>query len=212
MEIVGVVGAVVDRDLATEAQPGFYVPITQAPYPEVSLVIRSDASPERAATLIRSTVADIDPLVPVSAIMPLERLVWGSMASPRWTATVLSLFAVVALALGCVGVYGVIAYSVRQRTREIGVRMALGAGPASVRRQVLHDAMMLALPGAAIGLLLALPATRTLSGMLFGVAPLDPMTFLSVPLVLVVAAVAAAYVPARRATRVDPVDAIRTDG
>jgi len=212
LEVVGVVDAVADGDLAAARYPTFYVPFAQLTPGAATLAIRSDAgSTLQVAGAIREIVRDVDDRVPVSEITPLTDHIAGSMARTRWTATLLLLFAATTLSLGCVGVYGVVTYSVRARTQEIGVRMALGANRARIRRSVLKQGLALALTGTAVGLLLAVPAARILEGLLFGVSTLDPVTFATVPLLLIVAAIVAAYLPARRATDVHPLDALRAE-
>ena len=211
IEIVGVVGAVSDRDLGSERSPTYYVPLAQRGLGAVNLVVRADAADQPLGPAIRAIVRDVDERVPVSRLGPLGRLVSESMARARWTASLLSLFAATTLLLGCVGVYGIVAYAVRARTREIGVRMALGADRGGIRAAVLKDGMRLVLPGTAVGMLLAVPGARLLAGLLFGVSALDPTTFGLVPVVLTAAAIVAVYLPARRATHVDPVEALRAE-
>lgn len=211
LEVIGVVGGVADENLAQERVATFYVPMAQVPMLEANLVVRSSADPAAVAARVREIVREVDSTVPVSGVAPMERLVAGSMARPRWTAAVLALFAAATLLLGCIGVYGVVAGSVRERVGEFGVRMALGAAPDRIRRGVLLDGARLVLPGAALGLAAALPLGRLLEGLLYGVTPVDPATLLAVPLILILAGILASYLPALRATRVDPVRAIRAE-
>ncbi len=147
----------------------------------------------------------------MSAAGPLSDFLATSMARARWSTGLVAGFAALTLLLGCIGVYGVVAYSVAERTRDFGVQMALGAAPSRIRRAVLLQGLRLALPGAAVGLLISIPATRALESMLYGVTALDPVTYGAVPAVLVMATLVACYVPSRRATRVDPATALRAE-
>ncbi len=150
----------------------------------------------------------VDREVPTT-IKTFDSVVLASVADRRFTMVVLSAFGVFALFLAAVGIYGVLAYSVNRRTREIGVRMALGAARGRVLRMILRDAMRAVVPGIGVGIVGALMLTRLMSGLLYGIAPTDPLTFVAVIAVLVVVTLAASLVPARRATRVDPMEAIR---
>jgi putative ABC transport system permease protein len=155
-------------------------------------------------------VAGLDRDTPVSDLQPMTRLVSASVGDTRATSLLLAIFAAVALLLGGIGVYGVTSYAVSQRVREFGIRMALGATAMHVRRQVLRHATVVVLAGLLPGLLLAVAASRLLGGLLYGITATDPATFIAVPLLLAILAVAAAYLPARRASRVDPIVAIRS--
>jgi ABC-type antimicrobial peptide transport system permease subunit len=161
--------------------------------------------------LVRALIRELNPQLPVYDIRTMQDRVALATVQPRLTTWVLAIFAVVALLLAAVGVYGVIAYDVTQRTREIGVRMALGARPRMVLGLVFRRGLLLTLVGLAGGLVVALGATRLLRSLLYGVEPADPATYAAITLVLAVSAVAATWFPARRATRVDPMEAIRTE-
>ena len=211
IEIVGVVGGVADKDLAVQRVPTYYVPMAQLVQGSASLVVRGSVAEEHIAPAIRRIVREVDERVPVSRLVPFESLLSGSMARARWTTSVLTLFAGMTLLLGAVGVYGIVAYSVRGRTQEIGVRMALGANAASIRASVLRDGLLLIVPGTVLGILLAVPGARLLAGLLFGVSTLDPVVFGVVPLILAVASIVAVYIPSRRATSVDPAEALRAE-
>jgi putative ABC transport system permease protein len=175
----------------------------------VALVVATDGSPATLTPSVRAAVAEVDPGLPLSRATPYEALLGDSEARTRLTARRLAAFALTALLLGCLGVYGVAAQAVRERTREIGVRMALGAGAGSIVSAVLGEGLLLTVPGVLVGLAGAAAATRLLEGMLVGVRALDPTVFLGVPLLLALAAVLALWLPARRATRIDPVQVLR---
>ncbi len=208
-QIVGVVGSVADDRLGEERRPRWYVPLDQNPAGEVVLVVSTEGVPTALAPAVRAAVAEVDPGLPLSRVSPYGRLIGASEARTLLTTRLLAGFAVVALLLGCLGVYGVAAQAVRERTREIGVRMALGAGSNTIASDVLIDGLRLAVPGALAGLAGALAAKRVLEGMLTGVRALDPLVLAGVPLLVGIVAVAALWLPARRAARVDPVEVMR---
>jgi ABC-type antimicrobial peptide transport system permease subunit len=158
---------------------------------------------------VRREVAALDPSLPISDFLTMEQVVSASVARPRLMMLLLATFAVVALVLGAVGVYGVMSSLVARRTREMGIRLALGARPGQVAGLVLKNTLTLTALGVGIGLILAFALSRALSGMLYGVAPTDPVTFVGVPLVLAAVALIAALVPIRRATRVDANSVLR---
>ena len=209
IEVVGVVGSVADDDLAAARQPRWYVPLVQRPAPNVTLVISSALPGGAVVPDVRRAVATVDARLPVSHVTSYPELMGESEARTRFTAWVLLSFAFTTLLLGCLGVYGLAAHMVRERRREIGVRMALGAGSGTIGAGVLASALRVAAPGALVGLLLAAASTRALSGLLFGVRPLDPLTFGLVPVVMVGAALVAVWIPARRAAAVDPMESLR---
>ncbi len=211
MTVVGVVAEVRSAGLAGEQNPAYYAPFAQKPGAGMTLVARTTSSPEALAGSLRAVVAGVDPQVPVSRVRAMDEWIAESVARPRLTAVLLGAFAGLALLLGAVGVYGVIAYTVGERTREIGLRIALGAGVGDVVGMVLRQGALLAAAGIGAGLLASLAATRALAGLLYGVTATDPLTFAVVPAVLAAAALLATWLPARRASRVDPMTALRGD-
>lgn len=208
MTVVGVVGAVADDRLEAAPTPSIYMPVTQRDDMTVTALLRAEAGPSTAAA-VREVVRGMDPSVPVASVIPYDRLLRGAHARTRITTLLLAAFAVVALLLGCLGVYGVAAYSVRERTRELGVRIALGADRGRIRARVLGQGLRLALPGAVLGFLLAVPAGRLLESFLYAVEPTDAINLLAVALTVAASALLALYLPARRATRVDPNTVLR---
>jgi putative ABC transport system permease protein len=209
-QIVGVVEDVKYNGLADEVQPALYQPTAQAPSWGMFLILKTDvADPLSLTAAVRNEVRRLDPDLPVSQVSTLDQLLTTATAQPRFRTMLLSLFAALALLLACVGIYGVISYSVAQRTHEIGIRMALGAQREDVLKLVIRQGAMLAIIGAAFGLAGAFALTRLMTGLLFGVTATDAFTFSYVPLCLIVIALLACYVPARRATKVDPLVALR---
>jgi putative ABC transport system permease protein len=208
-EIVGIVGNIKHQSLAGAGHPEMYTPFFQDPARRLFLAVRTRVDAGTMASGIRAVVREIDPDQPVFDIQSMEARIARSIAPERMNSVLLGSFAGVALLLAAVGVYGVISHGVTQRTREIGLRMALGARPSDVLRLVTGLGMRLTLAGIVLGLLGSLALTRTLSSLLFGVSATDPASFLAAPLFLMAAALAACYFPARRATRVDPMECLR---
>jgi len=208
-EIVGIVGNVKHQELAAIADPEYYVPFAQLPFEFLTLVVKSDSDPRPLATAIRQQVQAIDKDLPVYAVKLLDDYLAASVAQPRFNTLLLSIFAGLALLLTVVGLYGVMSYSVVQRTHEIGIRMALGAQGNDVLQMVVGQGMKLTLAGVGIGLTAAFALTRLLSSLLYGVSATDPLTFGVVAVLLTVVALAACFIPARRATKVDPMVALR---
>ena len=210
-EIVGVVGPVKHRGLDEEITPEMYSPFPQAPYYVMSVVVRTATGidPTSVVPTIRSQVHAVDDDVPVHSVATMESMVYRSIAQPRFYTFLLGTFAAVALVLAMVGVYGVIAYSVSQRTHELGIRIALGARPRDIFRMVIGQGLGLAFLGVVLGLIGALALTRYLETWLFGITPTDPLTFAVVSTLLVGVALLACFFPARRATKVDPMVALR---
>lgn len=208
-EIVGIVGDVRDTSIGQDPGPMMYVPFDQMPFWGGEVVVRSDLNIGSVAAAIRQEVHEVDKDLPVSDIVPMSDLIAISVAQPRFRTWLIGSFAAIALVLAAAGIFGVISYSVSRRTHEIGIRIALGASPANVMRLILTESTRLVLIGLAIGIPVALGLGRLLSNLLFGIHVADPTTFTAVALLLFAVATLAAYVPARRATRVDPLIALR---
>ena len=207
--VVGVVGGV--RHVSLDASPGpeLYRPNAQTPMSAVTLVLRTTGDPLASAALARQTIHSADPDVPISDVRSLEQVISASVARPRLIMTLLLVFAGVGVMLGAIGVYGVIAFAVGERRREIGVRIALGADPAAVALSVVLHGVRYAAVGVAVGLVAALAGTRLMRSLVFGVSTTDPATFAALSALLVVVAALASYLPARQAARTDPMFALR---
>jgi putative ABC transport system permease protein len=218
--VVGVVGHVkhwgLDTDATSKVHSQIYIPFRQFPDGVMDLVstgsdyvVRTSGDPYAVVPGLKHMVADINGKMVTYAEESMQDVISDSLAARRFTRLLLGTFAVLALVLAGVGIYGVISYSVSQSTHEIGVRMALGANTRSVLGMVLKDAMRMALTGVAIGAAAAFAVTRVMKGLLFGVSASDPLTFFSVALLLSLVTLLASYIPANRATRVDPIIALR---
>jgi ABC-type antimicrobial peptide transport system permease subunit len=212
MTIVGVVGNVRTVDPARPPQPELYMPFEQHPSyaTALTLVARTAADPAAVATSFAEVVRRANPDVPVRTTTMTATLS-SSVATPRFRTLLVGTFAALALCLAMAGVYGVIAYTVERRTSEIGLRLALGAAHGDILALVLKQGLVLAVAGIACGCTLAFAVTRLLAGMLFGVTAVDPLVFATVPLLLLASAVAACAAPALRASRVDPMIALRME-
>ncbi|HKC63796.1 MAG TPA: ABC transporter permease [Pyrinomonadaceae bacterium] len=210
-EIVGVVGDEKVTSLDERNTPVIYFPYLQSPESNMSLVVRTTANPESLATAVRGEVQAMDKEIPIYSVMTMERLISNTPATfmRRYPAYLIGIFACVALLLAVVGIYGVISYSVSQRTHEMAIRMALGAGRGDVLKMILKQGMLLAVAGVFLGLAGALALTRLLSSLLFNVSASDPAIYVSVAALLIFIALLACYLPARRATKVDPMVALR---
>ncbi len=209
-QIIGVVGDVKYNGLAEDVQPAIYQPVAQQPSWGLSLILKTDVTDPLSLTpAVRSELRKIDPELPLTQVYTMDQRVSEAMAQPRFRTSLIALFAAVALILSCVGIYGVVSYSVSQRTHEIGIRMALGAQQADVLRMVIRQALVFAAVGVTLGLTASLALTGYLSTLLFGVAPNDPPTFVLTAVVLALTALFAAYLPARRAAKVDPLVALK---
>jgi predicted permease len=210
-QVVGVVADVKLGELERAAQPAFYTCSLQESSHANNLLVRTKASPGSIATAIRQVVQTLDPELPVYAVRTMEQLIQNTRGvfTRRSTAALLSSFATIALLLATIGFYGVMSYGVAQRTREIGVRMALGARPSDVLRLVLNNGLRLTLLGIGFGLVGTLGVSRLISSLLFGISATDTLTFVGASLFLMGVALVACYVPARRAAKVDPIEALR---
>jgi putative ABC transport system permease protein len=208
-EIVGVVGSIRHLGLEKAPEPALFLASLQEPNGSHNLVIRTTGDPLRAAAAIRSAIAETDRDVPVSEVRTMDEYVARSVAAPRFNLVVLGSFAGLALVLASLGLFGVISYSVAQRTQEMGIRRALGASDGRVVAMVVREGMKLAAAGLIVGLIGAFALSRFLESLLFGVAPTDAATFAGVASVSIVVAFVACYLPARRAARVDPTVALR---
>ena len=210
LQVIGVVKDVRQFELTAEPKPQMYLPYRQFGFFDArDLVVKTDVDPASLAATVRKTVWEIDKDQPVSNIQTMEDILADSIARQRFSMLLLAIFAAVALVLAGVGIYGVMSYSVAQRTREIGIRMALGAQTGAVLRLAVGHGMKLVLAGLVIGLIAAFALTRVMSTLLFGVTATDPVTFTLISLLLIAVAVVASYVPARRATKVNPIIALR---
>jgi predicted permease len=211
-EIVGVVGNVKHLALKNEDSPEMYLPQTQIPFSSPALVIRTHVSNPNALTnSVRKELAAMDASIPLTSVRVFDEYISRSLARPRFNTLLLSIFAGTALLLTAIGIYGVLAYSVAQRTSEIGIRIALGAGKSSIFRLIVGQTMALVGISLLVGLAGAFAATRLLSSLLFGVGAADPATFVAIVLLVSAVAFIAAWLPARRATRVDPIIALRAE-
>ncbi len=212
IEVVGVVGDVRHLGLDRAPVPELFWPLTQTFMFPMAMVVRTQGPPEQIAAAVRQAAFEIDPVVPVAELQPYTTLIAGTLDRPRLLGFLLTAFAAAGLVLGLVGVYGVVAYRVRQREREFGIRLALGAAPSSVASGVVTQGLGHALAGIALGLPAAFLLSRVMATLVYGVTATDPLTFAALPVLVVAVTAAACYLPARRAARIDPVAAIRQDG
>ena len=208
-EIVGVVGDTRHAGLSAEPSEELYLPLRQSASPVAFLTIRTEGAPPLITPAVRRAVAEVDRNEPLSDFLTMEEHISNSMAPSHFRTVLLGIFAALALTLAVVGLYGVMSYTVSRRTHEIGVRMAMGARPEDVLRLVVGEGFKLTMVAVGIGLIGALALVRSLSSLLYGVRPLDPLTFVAAALALTAAALLATYLPARRATKVDPIVALR---
>ena len=215
--VVGVVGDLQHNGLESMVKEKFYVPHSQFGRSTgftpryMTLVVRTAGDPVSLAPSVREQVRQMDPNLPIAAVRPMTDVVASAASMPRFTSALLSIFSALALCLAAIGIYGVLAYLVSQRTREIGIRMAIGARPSSVLGLIVGRGLALSLSGVVLGLMAAAAASRLMTGLLFHVQPLDVATFLAAPAILVGVSVLSSAVPAWRAMRVDPITALRTE-
>jgi putative ABC transport system permease protein len=208
-EVVGVVADVRFSSLSTAAFEQMFLPMAQSPWPSATLVVRSQSDPASLVSAVRQQFAKLDPTLPVSGILSMDEVVSASVAQPRLIMQFVGIFAGLALLLAAVGIYAVMAYSVNQRQQEMGIRMALGAQPRDILRLVVGHGMGLTLAGVVLGVTGSFALTRLLVSLLFGTRATDPLAFCAAAVLLAAAAFLACYIPARRATRLDPMLALR---
>ena len=209
-EVVGVIRNTKTSIAEAQAPEELYVPYTQRNAPNMTLVVRGNsADPFSLSPEVRRQVQAVDKEQPVAKIRTMDQVIAGTLSQPRFTAMLLLIFAAVALVLASIGIYGVISYSVTERTKEFGIRIAVGARQRDVLKMVLGQGLVLAVIGVAVGLLAIIPLRRVLLSQVFGISATDPLTLVIVSLLLMIVALLACYIPARRATRVDPLDALR---
>jgi putative ABC transport system permease protein len=208
-EVVGVVGDVRHNGLSQPASLDGYAPVAQQPWSYFCITLRVQGDPAALVTAVRKEVLAVDPDMPVYGVRTMDQVMGETLAQRRVTLILTGAFAGMALLLAAIGIYGVMSYGVTQRWHEIGVRVALGAQRGDIIRLIITEGMFLAVIGVLLGVVGALGVTRFLAGLLFGVEPADPLTFAAVMALLALVALAACYVPARRATRVDPMVALR---
>jgi predicted permease len=211
LQVVGVVGTTVIGQIGEDPQPVAYFPMRQQYSPIATLIVRTTGNPEALLGVVRTQVQQIDKNLAFSNAQTVQQILGQGLWAARMGAALLGLFGALALVLASIGIYGVLAYSVAQRTSEIGLRMALGAQPRQVLGLVLRQGMLLALIGASVGILVALPLARMAGGLLYGVSATDPLTYAGITLLLMGVALLACYIPARRATSIDPLVALRVD-
>jgi putative ABC transport system permease protein len=210
-EIVGVVGNVLHSGLHTEPRPEMFVPHQQSPSTQMTFLVKTAPDAETQLLAVKQAIREVNSNQTFAKTATMEELVDDSLKQRRFNLFLLGLFAAIALLLATVGIYGSISYMARQRTNEIGVRIALGAQSKDVLKLIVGQGLGLALAGVVIGLLGAFLLTRTISGLLFGVGPTDPLTFVAISLLLLATACVASWIPARRATKVDPLIALRSE-
>jgi putative ABC transport system permease protein len=211
LQVVGVVGTAVIGQIGEDPQPIAYLPMRQQYSPGSSLVVRTNGNPEPLIGAVRTQIQPIDKNLAFTNAQTVQQILGQGLWAARMGAALLGLFGALALVLASIGIYGVLAYSVAQRTSEIGLRMALGAQPRQVLSLVLKQGMLLALIGAGVGVLVALPVARMAGSLLYGVSATDPLTYASITLLLMGIALLACYLPAHRATRIDPLKALRVE-
>jgi putative ABC transport system permease protein len=208
-EIIGVVSDVKNSDFETEVLPTVYWPHHRWPSPFGAILVRSTVDPTSLSAAVTRQIRSLDPEQSIAEVRTMEQVLWSSVARPRFNTLLLSVFAAVAFFLAAMGIYGVMSYAVTQRAHEVGIRMALGAQKRDVLKLIIRHGIMLTLIGVGVGLLASYALTRVLAGLLYGVKPTDPATFIGVPLLLSAVALLACYIPARRATKVDPMTTLR---
>jgi putative ABC transport system permease protein len=211
MTIVGVVGGVKHLNLAEEKRPHIYMAMAQAPAPRASFIVRTEGPPNAAIPTFRSEIKQIDPDMPLYMVRSMTEIIGDTLATQRLTNMLLTAFAVLALLLAAVGIYSTMSVYVGSRTKEFGIKLALGAQPRTVRLAVLRQGLLLTAGGVVVGVAGAFALTRTIKTLLFEVSTTDPIVFSAIPLLLVIVSLLACYTPARRATKVDPLEALKEE-
>jgi putative ABC transport system permease protein len=211
LTVVGVVGDVKQGALDAETTPSVYQPYSQEPVRSLNFVARSTGEPGSLAPALRAAIWSLDPQLVMAQVRTMDQVIKESTSPRRFNLFLLGAFAVLAMALAAIGIYGVISYSVARRSHEIGIRMALGAHPTNIIRLILRQGLLFLGIGVAIGVGGALALTRFLSSFLYGVRPTDPLTFVGVVIILTGIGLLASYIPARRAVMVDPLSELRSD-
>ena len=211
LTIVGVVGGIKHVNLAEEKQPHLYYSMLQFPAPRAFFVARTDGPPDAAITTFRTAIRQVDPDMPLYLVRSMDEIIGQTLGTQRLTNLLLTAFAIIALVLAAVGIYSTMSVYVGSRTKEFGIRLALGAQPGALRRAVMRQGLLLTAAGVVVGVVGALALTRTIKSLLFEVSATDPFVFTAIPVLLVIVSVVACYTPARRATKVDPLIALRDE-
>jgi putative ABC transport system permease protein len=208
-EVVGVAADIKNKGLDQETQAQLYLPFKQLPWSDMNLLVRTAVAPKSILSAVRAQISVVDPDQPITNIQTVDELMDNSRSQPRFTMLLLGTFSATALLLAIIGIYGVLSYSVVQRQQEFGIRLALGAEYGDILREVVRQGLMLAGAGIAVGLAAALLLTRLMASLLYKVSARDAMTFVFTPVIFVIIALLASYLPARRATKIDPIEALR---
>jgi putative ABC transport system permease protein len=211
MTIVGVVGGIKHTSVSEDKTPHIYTALAQWPTPRASFIVRTDGPPAAAFSTFRAAIKQVDPDMPLYRVRSMTELIGDTLSTQRLTNILLTGFAVLALLLAAVGIYSTMSLYVGSRTKEFGIRLALGAQPGALRRSVLRQGLLLTAAGVVVGLAGAFALTRTIRSLLFEVSVTDPFVFTAIPLLLVMVSLVACYTPARRATKVDPLIALKED-
>jgi ABC-type antimicrobial peptide transport system permease subunit len=209
MEIVGVVGRIRHQGLETDARPEVFMPHTQLPFGSMTFVVQTSADPAAVIAPLKARIWDADPTLPVYDAATLDSLVVQSLAPRRFVMHIVGSLSALAFVLVAIGIYGMLNFSTAERTREIGVRLAMGASQGSIMKMVIGEGMLLVVTGIVIGLVAAVALSRGISALLYGVSPTDPVTLAGTTILFLLVALTACYTPARRATAVDPLAALR---
>jgi predicted permease len=208
-EVIGMAADIKNKGIDQDTQVQLYLPFPQLPWGDMNLLVRTAVEPHSIISAVRAQIAMVDPDQPITKIQTVQEIMDASRSQPRFTMLLLGVFSATALALAIIGIYGVLSYSVAQRRQEFGIRLALGAEHADILRLVVRQGLTLAIAGVVIGLIAALLLTRLMASMLYNVGSLDVATFLFTPLLFVGIAFLASYFPARRATKVHPIEALK---